>query len=152
MRRVVLSLVLVLPSLAGCGSDGPFRTPWHTETLASGKTIKVTSFNLVWGAEHDPEHTLGKDCFAIQFVMSNPKADATTRDAEAAEVFELVRPASEQWQFREATVSAIPTLDHRGDYDLYWYRQAADGHWKATVIERDGKWIPNSLSDALKQQ
>ena len=150
MRHVTLSLVLIFLSLAGCGSEGPFRTPWHPETLASGKTIKVTSFDLVWGAEHDPEHTLGKDCFAIRFVMSDPKADTKARDAEAAEVFELVRVASEQWGFSEATVSAIPTLDHRGDYDLYWYRQGADKQWKANLIERDGKWIPNALSDALK--
>lgn len=150
MRYAPLSLALVLLSLAGCGSDGPFRTPWHAETLASGKTVKVTSFNLVWGAEHDPEHTLGKDCFAIEFVMSDAHADFAARDAEAAEVFELVRPVSEQWKFAEATVAAIPTLDYRGQYDLYWYRRDADGHWKATLIERDGKWIQNALSTALQ--
>ena len=82
--------------------------------------------------------------------MSAANADVAARDAEAAEVFELVRPASEQWHFSEATVSAIPTLDYRGDYDLYWYRQGSDGRWKATVIVRDGKWIPNALSDALR--
>lgn len=150
MRHVTLLFVLALLSLAGCGGDGPFRTPWHAETLASGKTVKVTSFNLVWGAEQDPEHTLGKDCFAIAFVMSDAHADVAARDAEAAEVFELVRPASEQWGFSEATVSAIPTLDYRGQYDLYWYRQGADKRWSATLIERDGKWIPNALSEALK--
>src|SRR5215472_7773854 len=96
-RGIWLALGFVL--LAGC--DGPFRTPWHPETLASGETIKVTSFNLVWGAEHD-DHVLGKDCFAIEYVTSLADADAKRREAEAAEVFELVRPASEQWGFREA--------------------------------------------------
>ena len=142
-RGMLLALVLVF--VAGC--DGPFRTPWHGETLASGNKIKVTSFNLVWGAEHD-EHTLGKDCFAIEYVTSYPNADAKQREAEAVEAFELVRPASEQWGFREATVAAIPTLEHRGLYDLYWFRRQPDGHWSFNVIVKSGAWLPNALSAA----
>lgn len=140
-------LVLLLMLLAGCDAifGGPFRTPWHAESLPSGNTIKVTSFNLVWGAEHD-EHTLGKDCFAIEYVTSYPNADAKQREAEAAEAFELVRPASEQWGFREATVAAIPTLDHRGLYDLYWYQRQADGHWSQKIVVRKGEWLKDSLS------
>ena len=64
-----------------------------------------------------------------------------------AEAFEFVRPVSEQWGFHEATVAAIPTLEHRGLYDLYWYRRQPDGHWSSTVIVREGVWIPNSLSN-----
>jgi hypothetical protein len=134
---------VLLASLAGC--DGPFRTPSHVETLASGGSIEVTSFNLAWGGEHD-EHTLGQDCFALEYVTAIPGAEAARRDAEAAEAFELVRVVSEQWGFREATVAAIPTLEHKGPYDLYWYRRAPDGHWWATVVFRDGKWIANALS------
>ena len=140
--RILLVLVLVL--IAGC--DGPFRTPWHAETLASGTTIKVTSFNLVWGAEHD-DHALGKDCFAIEYVISQPDADAKRREAEAVEAFELVRPASEQWGFREATVAAIPTLEHRGLYDLYWFQRQPDGQWSFKVVVRSGVWIQNALSE-----
>lgn len=143
MRYCAILLVLALVIVAGC--DGPFRTPWHGETLASGSTIKVTSFNLVWGAEHD-EHTLGKDCFAIEYVTSHPGADAKLLEAEAAEAFELVRPVSEQWGFREATVAAIPTLEHRGLYDLYWFRRQADGHWSYKLIVKSGVWIQDSLS------
>ena len=143
MRQRGILLALGLVSLAGC--DGPFRTPWHPETLASGETIKVTSFNLVWGAEHD-DHTLGKDCFAIEYVTSFADADAKRREAEAAEVFELVRPASEQWGFREATVAAIPTLDHRGLYDLYWFQRQADGHWSSKLLVQKGAWIPGALT------
>ena len=58
MKYIRWAFVLMLVSAAGC-DDGPFRTPWHAEKLASGSTIKVTSLNLVWGAEHD-EHTLAR--------------------------------------------------------------------------------------------
>jgi hypothetical protein len=139
---------LVLASIAGC-DGGPFHTPWHEESLASGNKIKVTSLNLVWGAEHD-DHALGKDCFAIEYVTSFPGADAKQREAEALEAFELVRPMSEQWGFREATVAAIPTVDHRGLYDLYWFQRQPDGRWSSKAIVRNGEWIKNSLS-ALAQ-
>jgi hypothetical protein len=141
MRYLGILLVLVL--LAGC--DGPFRTPWHAQTLASGDTIKVTSFNLVWGSEHD-DHALGKDCFALEYVTSYPGADFKRREDEAVEAFELVRPASEQWGFREATVAAIPTLEHRGLYDLFWFQREPDGHWSHKAIVESGKWIQNALS------
>jgi hypothetical protein len=143
MKYCGMLLVLMLVSVAGC--DGPFRTAWHGETLASGSTIKVTSFNLVWGGEHD-EHTIGQDCFAIEYVTSYPGADAKRREAEAAEVFELVRAASEQWGFREATVAAIPTLEHKGLYDLYWFQHQPDGHWSSKVVVQNGVWIANALS------
>ncbi len=144
MKYCGISLFLVLVFVAGC--DGPFRTPWHGETLASGSTLKVTSFNLVWGSEHD-DHTIGQDCFAIEYVTSYTSADAKQREAEAAEVFEkLVRPVSEQWGFREATVAAIPTLEHRGLYDLYWFQRQPDGHWSSKVIVQSGEWLKNSLS------
>jgi len=147
MRHRGILLVLPLVLVAGCDAlfGGPFRTPWHAEPLASGNTIKVTSFNLVWGAEHD-EHALAKDCFALEYVTSYPNADAKQREAEAAEAFELVRSASEQWGFREATVAAIPTLDHRGPYDLYWYQRQPDGQWSHTVVVQNGKWIQGTLS------
>jgi hypothetical protein len=67
-------------------------------------------------------------------VTSYPGADAKRREAEATEAFELLRPASEQWGFREATVAAIPTLDHRGLYDLYWFQRQADGNWTHKVV------------------
>ena len=135
-------LALLLICVAGC-DGGPFRTLSHAEKLASGSTIQVTSFNLVWGAEHD-EHTLGKDCFAIEYVALHPDADASHRQAEATEVFELVRPVSEQWGFAEATVAAIPTLDHRGPYDVYWFRRQTDGHWSPTAIFQHGEWVKDA--------
>jgi len=150
MKYVRWAYVFMLAAVAGC-DDGrfPFKTPWHPEKLASGSTIKVTSFNLVWGAEHD-EHTLGKDCFHIQYVSLHPDADAAARQAEATEVFELVRPVSEQWGFGEATVSAIPALEHRGPYDVYGFRRQADGHWSSKAIFQRGEWVQNALSEPAR--
>ena len=147
MRHKPVLLFLALLSLAGCaGSEGPFRTPWHAEKLASGNTVKVTSFNLVWGAEHDPDHTLGKDCFAIEYMTSFPE-DEKKRTAEIGEVFEqLVRQPSEQWGFGEATVAAMPTLEGRRQQDLYWFVRQADGHWASKQIFKKGEWIQNSES------
>ena len=129
MKYSGILLVLALLSIAGC--DGPFRTPWHAETLASGSTIKVTSLNLVWGGEHD-EHALGQDCFALEYVTSYPGGDAKQREAEGAEAFELVRPASELWGFRTASLAAYPTLERKGHYDLYLFERQPDGKWSFT--------------------
>jgi len=145
LSRILFVVAFVALSAFVAGCDGPFHTPSHFVALASGGSIQVTSLNLVWGHEHD-EHTLGQDCFALEYVTAFASEDAARREAEAAEAFELVRPASEQWGFREATVAAIPTLEHRGPYNLYWYRRAPDGHWWATVVVREGKWIANALS------
>ena len=147
MKYRGILLVLLLMLIAGCDAlfGGPFHTPWHDEKLASGSTIKVTRFDLVWGNEHD-DHALGGDCFAIEYVTAHSGADTKQREAEAAEVFELVRPVSEQWGFREATVAAIPTLEHRGLYDLYWFQRQTDGHWSSKVVVQSGEWLKNALS------
>ncbi|HEX6832819.1 MAG TPA: hypothetical protein VF132_04735 [Rudaea sp.] len=146
MKRSRLLLALAIALAAGCDTNGPFRTPAHAEKLASGVTIQVTSFQLVWGAEHD-DHALGKDCFAIEYVALHPDADAEARQAEAREVFELVRAVSEQWNFNEATVASIPKLEHRGPYDLYWFRRQPDGHWASTAVFQRGEWVKNALSE-----
>ena len=122
----ILGLILALVLVAGC--DGPFRTLWHGENLASGGSVKVTSFNLVWGVEHD-DRDVNTDSFAIEYVTANPGADVAQREAEAAQVFELIRPVSEQWGLRTAQMAAFPTLARKGHYDLYWFEHQPDGHW-----------------------
>jgi len=119
-------LVLALAFVAGC--DDHFRTVWHGQKLASGNTIKLTSFNLVWGIEHD-DRDVHMDSFAVEYVTAEPNANAVRREAEAAQVFELVRPVSEQWGFRFASMSAFPTLQRKGRYDLYQFERQADGRW-----------------------
>ena len=126
MKCAAIMFVLALVFVAGC--DGPFRTLWHGENLASGGSIKVTSFNLVWGVEHD-DRDVNQDCFAIEYVTAKPEADVAQREAEAAQVFELIRPVSEQWGLRTAQMAAFPTLDRKGNYDLYRFERQPDGHW-----------------------
>jgi hypothetical protein len=130
-RTVLLGFVLVL--VAGC--DDHFRTLWHGEKLPSGGMVKVTSFNLVWGVEHD-DRNVAQDSFAIEYVTSNPGAEVNRREAEAAEVFAaLVRPASEQWGFHMASLAAFPTLQRKGRYDLYLFQRGSDGTWSYTRSE-----------------
>jgi len=129
-------LPLLLGLLVGC--DGHFRALWHGETLASGDTVKVTSFDLVWGAEHDGRDAR-KDCFAMEYVTAHPGKDLALREAEAKQVFnELVRPAAERWGFRTAEVSAFPHLERKGHYDFYAFEQAADGRWS---FKRSGRKV-----------
>ena len=125
-------VVLATAWLAGCG--GPFRPLWHDTKLPSGRTIKVTSFNLVWGVEHD-DRDVSQDSFALEYVMTDPDAAPAQREAEAAEVFELVRAASEQWGFRTATLAAFRQAERKGRYDLYVYTRQADGRWSSARTE-----------------
>lgn len=130
MKYCLLLLALVLVVAAGC--DDHFRTLWHGEKLPSGTMVKVTSFNLVWGIEHD-DRNVGQDSFAIEYVTSVAGADSNRREAEAAEVFAgLVRPASEQWGFHTASLAAFPTLQRKGHYDLYLFQRGSDGAWSYT--------------------
>lgn len=132
MRIVRLLFVVALPLLPGCSDH--FRPVWHDHKLPSGKTIKVTSFNLVWGVEHD-ERDRSKDSFALEYVSANPQAEPAGREAEAAEVFELVRPISEQWGFRSASIAGFPTLERKGRYDMYLFERKPDGRWSFTRSE-----------------
>lgn len=127
MRFIRVAIVLAVTALAAC-SDRPL---WHDQVLPSGKTIKVTSFNLVWGIEHD-ERDVSKDCLQLEFVWSNPAADPAAQEREAWEVFELIRPASELWQFKTAIVSVFPTLEHRGRHSFFTFTRGADGKWTST--------------------
>lgn len=120
-------VLLALPALLACATSHT-RTLWHDTALPSGKVVKVTSFNLVWGIEHD-DRTPGNDCLAMEYVSAAPGADAKAKEQEAREVFELMRAASEQFGFRTATLAGFPTLDRRDAYDRYVFTRGADGAW-----------------------
>jgi len=132
MKYCALLLSLGLILLAGC--DDHFHALWHGERLPSGGLIKVVSFNLVWGIEHD-DRDVSKDSFAIEYVTATPRGDFQPREAAAAEGFQFVRPVSELWGFRSASMSAFPTLTRKGRYDLYWYQRGPDGTWSHTRSE-----------------
>jgi hypothetical protein len=128
MKFSNLAVLLALPSLLGCSGTRPI---WHDQLLPSGKTIKVTSFNLTWGVEHD-ERNADKDCFALEFVSASPTADPITQEREALEVFELIRPASELWGFKTAVISGFPSVERKGRYEIFIFTRGSDGRWSFT--------------------
>jgi hypothetical protein len=106
---------------------------FHDETLASGKTVKVTMLALVWGGRPgDDGCTMGGDCFHLEFVSNDPKAELPKRTVEAQQVFELIRPSSEQWGFTNAEILGFKQLERTGDYDLFEFDRATNGNWSCT--------------------
>lgn len=101
---------------------------FHEQILPSGKTTKVTMCNFVWGVEHSDRFP-NRDCFAIEYVMSSPDSTEEAKDQEAMEVFELIRPISEQWRIDKAQVSAFPTLKRKGIYYIYFLERNPNGKW-----------------------
>lgn len=101
---------------------------FREQRLASGKIIKVTSFLLAWGIEHN-ERFPEQDSLSLEYVSSMPDADSELIDKEALEVFELVRPISEQWGFKNATLSAFPSTARKGQYYIFSFKQTPNGSW-----------------------
>ena len=62
---------------------------YRSQILPSGRSIKVTSFHLAWGVEHD-NRISNNDCFNLEYVSSVTGTDTQARDREALEVFELI--------------------------------------------------------------
>jgi hypothetical protein len=133
IRGRALVATLIVAFTAGCG--GASRPLWHEQKLPSGRTVKVTSFNLVWGVEHD-ERNAAADCLALEYVSADPNADPARRQTEAMEVFELIRPTSEQWGLPTATLAAFPSVERKGKYDLYQLVRKPDGSWAVTHTDR----------------
>jgi hypothetical protein len=132
MKAWLFILAGLMPLLAGCGPETPFRTLFHDEPLASGKTVKVTMLALVWGAQtnnDDDGCVMGGDCFHLEFVSNDPNAELPKRTAEAQEVFELIRPSSEQWDLTNAEVLGFKQLERTGDYDTFLFNRTTDGKW-----------------------
>jgi hypothetical protein len=110
--------------------DYVFHPLFHEESLSSGHAVKVTMLALVWGGRPgDDGCTMGSDCFHLEFVSNDPNAEVPKRTAEAQQVFELIRPSSEQWGFTNAEVLGFKQLERTGDYDLFAFTRASDGKW-----------------------
>jgi hypothetical protein len=134
VSRAIRAIAMIVVGLSVSGCESHYRPLWHDQKLPSGKTIKVTSFNLVWGVEHD-ERDINKDSFALEYVWANPQADAARRDAEALDVFELIRPISEQWGLHSASIAGFQTVERKGRYDAYQFVRQPDGRWVFTRSE-----------------
>ena len=123
--------VVALVVAAGCGADAGFRSLTHEQRLASGKVVKVVSCLLAWGVEHDERHP-DQDAFALEYVSALPREQPQELEREALEVFELIRPLSEQWGLPIATVTALRTPEHTGTWDVFVFRRSAAGDWSHT--------------------
>ena len=115
----------------GCGESGGFTPLALEQRLASGKVVKVTSCLLVWGVEHGERHP-NQHSFALEYVSALPTTAAKELDQEALEVFELIRPVSEQWRFSTASVAAFATVERTGKYNLFAFSRSSDGRWSFT--------------------
>src|SRR4029450_13522174 len=110
MRSRTLFAGVVLLLAVGCsGGDHPLV---REQRLPSGRVVKVVSCLLAWGIEHDERHP-DQDSFALEYLSSVPRDPMPGLEREVVEVFELIRPVSEQWGFSTAAVTALRAA-HRG--------------------------------------
>jgi hypothetical protein len=124
---VLVSLVATF-FLVGCSETRPV---WRDQKLPSGRQVKVLFTTLGFGAEHD-ERFPDQDAFMLWYVTTLPEVGPQERELEAREVFELIRPISEQWGFKSATLSAYRTPKRERYYDLFIFKRGDDGKWLCT--------------------
>jgi len=133
MRTRTLAALLAVGLSIGCfGGQGPYRQLVREQRLASGKVVRVISCLLVWGVEHDERHP-DQDSFALEYLSALPRQPWAALEAEALEVFELIRPVSEQWGFSMATVTALRSPERTGTYDVFVFTRTAAGTWSHTT-------------------
>jgi hypothetical protein len=84
--------------------------------------------------EHDERHP-DQDAFALEYLSSVPRVPPQELEREALEVFELIRPISEEWNLSTATVSALRSPERTGTYDVYAFTRSAAGTWSHTRQE-----------------
>lgn len=104
------------------------RPVYREQKLPSGETIKVTSFYLTWGVEHE-ERLPDRDSFALEYISSRPGMEEAAVDLETIAAFELIRPAAELWGFTTASVAAFPTEQRKGRYNQYTFRRTEGSTW-----------------------
>jgi len=128
---VVLAGVLAAAAVAAVFLFvGPqIRTISHDVVLPSGKVIKVTACHFAWGVEHGDRY-VSQDSFALEYVSTVSHTDLAAVDRETVETFELIRPISELWGLKVASVSAFPSVQRKGKYFVYAFARNADGNWK----------------------
>ena len=133
MRRLSLAACVALTLSVGCiGGDDDSHPLVHDQRLPSGKVVKVVSCLLAWGVEHDERHP-DQDAFALEYLSETPREPTDGLEREAVQVFELIRPISEQWGLTLATVTALRTLERTGTYDVFAFRRSEQGTWTHTV-------------------
>jgi hypothetical protein len=128
MRRLCVVLVIALSS--GCADN--FRTPTRELHLPSGKVITIVSCMLAWGVDHD-DRLPQQDAFQVEYLSSVPREQSQALEREVLEVFEMIRPLSEQWGLSSASVVALRTPERTGTYDAFGFTRSAAGTWAHTT-------------------
>ena len=133
MRARCLGVLVAAIASTGCfGHDG-VQAPIHEQRLASGKVVKVVSCQLAWGGEHG-ERQPDQDAFSLEYLSSVPRIPSQDLEHEVEEVFDLIRPISEQWGLSNASVTALRTPERTGTYDAFAFTRTAAGRWTHTVL------------------
>jgi hypothetical protein len=84
--------------------------------------------HFAWGVEHDERH-VRDDSFVLEYVSTVPHTELAAVDRETVEAFELIRPISELWKLKVASVSAFPKAERKGSYFVYVFTQSPQGAW-----------------------
>ena len=133
LRVRLLGLAVVGCLSAACfGDNATFHAPIREQRLPSGRVVKVVSCLLAWGAEHD-ERLPDQDAFALEYVSTIPREPPQDLEREVLEVFELIRPISEQWGLPTATVAALRSPDRTGTWDVFVFKRSGSGGWSHTI-------------------
>jgi len=127
-RAQGLPAVLALTVSVACSGG---QTLVHEQRTPSGRVVKVVSCLLAWGIEHDERHP-DQDAFALEYVSEVPRERLPELEREAVDVFELIRPLSEQWGLQSATVTALRTPERTGTYDVFAFTRSTAGTWSHT--------------------
>jgi hypothetical protein len=114
------------------GCNETFHAPTREQHLPSGRVVTIVSCLLAWGVEHDERHTQ-QDAFQVEYLSSVPREQSQELEREVLEVFELIRPISEQWGLSSASVVALRTPERTGTYDVYGFTRSAEGMWSHTT-------------------
>src|SRR5262249_27638086 len=130
-RSAGLGASLALAVSMGC-LDGQGHSLVHEQRLPSGRVVQVISCLLAWGIEHDERHP-DQDAFALEYLSVVPREQSRELEREALEVFELIRPISEQWGLSSATVTALRTPERTGTYDVFAFTRSRSGAWSHTT-------------------
>lgn len=125
--KTVVFATLLMVTIGGCANEGD-DTNWHEVSLASGRKIKVKMFTLAFANEHG-DRDPSRDGFNVMYVESVPATDTAKHEAEARELFELVRPTADLWKTTSASLTAWPNLKWEGKMVIYSFTREASGNW-----------------------
>jgi len=95
VKSLIPGLVVSVLSLIGCSET---HSIWHDQVLPSGKSIRVTSFNLVWGVEHDERDANRVIC---EQPMSSTQIPPRVWSKRIGARFHIISSQNSSWQHHQ---------------------------------------------------